>query len=581
MSDVWRAGTFIPAKWFVPFGQVINTMDNLPGAFKYEDNYMITAHWGTGFPIGFINASTGLSYIHNHVNLEIYYSEIDIGENEHGYRITRFSVNPLSIEHEFGFMSFDDDNASPNDIFKINNPIPSCDESVEKSQRVHTNYNMVSDPQRKSHQLASGKVLFTYDVIWKHDPDLHWASRWDIYLDMDRAIPARIHWYSIMNSSVTLLLLAVFVVLVYVRNLRRQYNRVATEEATEEGKNKELMDVKRNERWKLVYADVFRPPSCSPLLLSVFCGTGAQIISTLLLTIGMACLGLLSPSRRGSFMMASVIFYVWSGLIGGFVATRLHKTFGGEKWHQACTLSVLGFPGLCFVLFLLFQVLALFEGSTYAMPLSHVLILLIMWLILLVPLTFAGGTMANSLSPIDFPINPSKDDVPRPIPDQPFRTNFVVQLVMGSFVTFAAVYVEYYYIMLSWWQGQFYYVFPFLFLVLCITIMTCGGMAILLCHFQLISEDHRWWWRAFCNGGSVGLAVLLHSSLLCGMFATSGGIVPMLFYFGFMSLVSLGLMMMGGFVGVWSSLWFNKRLYALIQLNEGSEEEKEIESDPL
>jgi transmembrane 9 superfamily protein 2/4 len=37
-------------------------------------------------------------------------------------------------------------------------------------------------------QLASGRVLFTYDVIWIENTELKWASRWDIYLTMDEYV---------------------------------------------------------------------------------------------------------------------------------------------------------------------------------------------------------------------------------------------------------------------------------------------------------------------------------------------------------------------------------------------------------
>jgi len=550
-------------------------VDNVPSAYRSETQSMIvTRYWG-GFPIGFIDPRTGLSYIHNHVNLQLHYREVEPG----AYRITRFIVTPMSIRHDFEMIheeENDEQNLNQTDRFsnnhprvaKIINPIPSCDPLVRKSRRMHTGFEMVGG-SRQNPQPASGKVLFTYDVIWLHNPDLYWTKRWDIYLYADDAIPAKVHWYSIMNSAFVLLLLALFVVSIYVRSLRRQYNRVATEE--EAGSN-ELMDVKRNERWKLVYADVFRPPDFSPLLLSVFCGTGAQIMSGLLLTIGLACGGFLSPSKRGSFAMAALVLYSCSGVVGGLVATQLCRAFGGENWHRTCTLTALGFPGLCFVLFILSQALALVERSTYAVPFSYVLILLFMWLVLSVPLTIVGGNMANNRPPMDFPFNPSKDAPRRPIPSQPCRTNFVLQFVLSAILPFGAFIVEFYFIMMSWWYGGYYYEFPFLFLVLGIMILTCGGATILLCLFQLNSENHRWWWRAFFNGGSFGLGVFVYSCFVYSSAFESIGLAPLLYYLGFMGLVSLGLMMLGGFVGVWSSLWFNKQLYSLINTNEESEE---------
>ena len=48
-------------------------------------------------------------------------------------------------------------------------------------------------------QIEKGKVLFTYDVRWE-ESDIHWASRWDIYLSMNNAVPGKVHWFSIVTS---------------------------------------------------------------------------------------------------------------------------------------------------------------------------------------------------------------------------------------------------------------------------------------------------------------------------------------------------------------------------------------------
>eukprot|EP00978_Attheya_sp_CCMP212_P010229 scaffold24605_cov79-Attheya_sp.AAC.1 len=61
-------------------------------------------------------------------------------------------------------------------------------------------------------QLAEGHVLFTYDVIWIENKDLHWSSRWDVYLNMDHAIPDMFHWLSLAGSAgVCVMLLGILV----------------------------------------------------------------------------------------------------------------------------------------------------------------------------------------------------------------------------------------------------------------------------------------------------------------------------------------------------------------------------------
>ena len=82
---------------------------------------------------------------------------------------------------------------NPTKLPNINNPISSCTEDMAT---WHTDWSMIT-AQGREPQLASGKVLFTYDVIWTENKDLKWASRWDIYLTMDNAVPA---WGSLVRD---------------------------------------------------------------------------------------------------------------------------------------------------------------------------------------------------------------------------------------------------------------------------------------------------------------------------------------------------------------------------------------------
>lgn len=47
-------------------------------------------------------------------------------------------------------------------------------------------------------------IIWSYSVFWEPSP-VAWASRWDVYLQMD---DPQIHWYSIVNSLVTVFLLS-------------------------------------------------------------------------------------------------------------------------------------------------------------------------------------------------------------------------------------------------------------------------------------------------------------------------------------------------------------------------------------
>lgn len=52
----------------------------------------------------------------------------------------------------------------------------------------------------KTHQkVSNGPLVFTYGVEWR-ESEIKWASRWDIYLSMNHAVPDKVHWFSIVNS---------------------------------------------------------------------------------------------------------------------------------------------------------------------------------------------------------------------------------------------------------------------------------------------------------------------------------------------------------------------------------------------
>jgi len=59
---------------------------------------------------------------------------------------------------------------------------------------------------------------------------VHWASRWDIYLSMNGAVPDKVHWFSIVNSILIVLFLAFMVAMILIRALNMdisKYNRVS------------------------------------------------------------------------------------------------------------------------------------------------------------------------------------------------------------------------------------------------------------------------------------------------------------------------------------------------------------------
>ena len=544
-------------------------VDNLSAASKVEDDYTTTTRYWQGFPVGFIADSDNKAYVHNHVNIEIMYHPVE-NEVDH-YRVVRFTVEPFSINHDYTPLSQQDDDkpvdtdddqvedeeGGPVKWATIKNPIPSCDPSIPMSQKSHTTYDMVTDTNRLP-QPASGQVLFTYDVKWEENLDLHWASRWDIYLSMDDAIPAKVHWLSIANSLVIVCVLSAMIVAILLRNLRQdlaRYNALATDE--------EKADDLEEKGWKLVHADVFRPPS-NTMSLCVACGTGAQLLGMAFWTIIFSALGFLSPAKRGALLMAELLLFVLMGSVAGYVTARLYKTLKGKAWQRATVCTALGFPGLCFALFFLMDVMAWAKGSTDAVPFTTMLILLVLWFGISTPLVFFGAYFGYKQDAIEFPVKTSS--IPRQIPDQPWFMGWFFTLVIGGILPFGSCFVELYFILASVWMSYYYYVFGFLLLVFVILIITCAEITLLFTYFQLCNEDYHWWWRSFGTAGSTAIYVFLYSIVYFKQLEANS-LATYLLYFGYMGLSSIGLFLMTGFIGVASSFWFNKTIFGSLKVD--------------
>ena len=542
-------------------------VDNLSAASMVEDETTVTTRYWQGFAVGFIHQVDHKAYIHNHVNIEIMYHPLKklIDTDIQKYRVVRFTVEPFSIKHqvkdlpELAHDLVDNDEPELAEVAGIGNPIDSCDKSIPIDKRIHTTYEMIIADGREPQEASGKDVLFTYDVHWVENLDLEWASRWDIYLSMDNAIPSKVHWISIANSLVIVSVLSGMVFAILMRNLKQDlahYNRVATDE--------EKADDNEEKGWKLVHADVFRPPSYSPLLLSVCCGTGAQLLSMAFCTIFFSAIGYLSPAKRGALLMAELLFFVLMGFVNGYVTARLYKTFKGKAWQYATLCTALGFPGLCFSFFFILDMIAWAYGSSDAVPFTTIIVLLVLWFGISTPLVFVGAYFGYKTDAIEYPVKTS--NIPRQIPDQPWFMNMPFTIAIGGMLPFGACFVELYFILASVWMDYYYYVFGFLLLVFVILIITCAEITLLFNYFQLCNEDYHWWWRSFGNAGSTALWVFLYSFLYFRQLEANS-FATYILYFGYMSLASLGLFLMTGFIGVMSALLFNITIYGSLKVD--------------
>jgi transmembrane 9 superfamily protein 2/4 len=385
-------------------------------------------------------------------------------------------------------------------------------------------------------ETGETEVTFGYSVYWRKS-DTAWATRWDKYLHV---VDPKIHWFSLINSTIIVVFLTITVFSILVRALRRdiqRYNRLdsinlddlsGTSAAVEDG-------IQEDSGWKLVHGDVFRTPKHT-LILSVFLGNGAQIFVMTGFTIVFALFGFLSPSNRGSLGTTMVLLFTFLGFIGGYTSARAYKSFNGEKWKMNIALTPTLVPGVVFVSFFLLNLFLWAQQSSGAVPFTTMLVLVSIWFLISVPLSFAGSWVGFRQPAIAAPVRTNQ--IPRQIPPSSFYMRPIPSMLLVGILPFGAIFVELYFIMSSIWFSKVYYMFGFLFVCYGLMIITCAAVTILMVYFLLCSENYHWHWRAFMTAGASALYVFGNALIYWATKLQLGGFVGGVLYVGYSLLIS-------------------------------------------
>uniref|UniRef100_A0A914RPW4 Transmembrane 9 superfamily member n=1 Tax=Parascaris equorum TaxID=6256 RepID=A0A914RPW4_PAREQ len=268
---------------------------------------------------------------------------------------------------------------------------------------------------------GENQIAWTYSVKWK-ESDIPWASRWDTYLSMR---DVQIHCVIIVRT---------------VRRDIAQYN-----------KDEEADDTLEETGWKLVHGD---------------------LIGMVAVTVFFAMLGMLSPASRGSLMSAAIFLYCFMGLIAGYRAGRLYKTFKGVGF-------VLNF-------------FLIGKHSSGAVPFTTMIALLLLWFGVDLPLVFLGfhfgyrkQVLFSTYSSVRYGFQGCfhlrtmrTNQIPRQVPDQPWYLHTIPCMLLAGILPFGAVFIELFFIFSAIWENQFYYLFGFLFIVCVILFVSCAQISI-------------------------------------------------------------------------------------------------------
>ena len=497
-------------------------VDGLPAATQFEDSITGERFSSPGFPLG--KMVEGNKILHNHWTIVVDYHRAGLSGNK--YRVVGVLVQP---------------------------------ESLKDNKFIEDGKGECSGGPLMLAEEGDTDVTYTYDVLWR-ESSTAWATRWDKYLHV---VDPKIHWFSLINSTIFVLLLIGMVAAVLLRALRKdiaRYNRLENINLDDFSGTSAVGDddVQEDSGWKLVHGDVFRSPPHA-LLLSVLLGNGVQLFLMTGITVIVAVLGFLSPSNRGFLATVILLLYTILGAVGGYVSTRSYKTFGGDRWKTCIALTPMLVPGIVFITFFFLNLFVWARGSSGAVPLTTMLAIIAIWFVISVPLSVTGswiGFKHPSISP------PTKvNQIPRQIPPCAKSLRPLPSLLLTGILPFCAIFVELYFIMTSLWTSKVYYMFGFLFICYGLMIITCACITILLTYFVLCAEDYRWQWRAFLGAGMTGGYVFLNA---LGFWATRisfGGVTGAVLYVGYSALISFLVFVLAGRWIVFYNLLFPAELF--------------------
>ena len=375
------------------------------------------------------------------------------------------------------------------------------------------------------------KVDFTYSVRWKPST-IKFEDRMKIYHEF-HFLPEHIeiHWLSIINSAVLVLLLLAFLGVILVRFMNNDFARyMGLEEDEELGPSDET-------GWKLIHGDVFR----SPAMTWAFCpmvGTGCQMLVVIFGLLVLALMGVFPPTRRGAVTSACVILYCSTTWIAGSMSSRLHRQLQGAStgWISNALFTALVIPVPLAILFFILNSIAWANNTTSALPFGTIVLVTALYGCVALPLSIVGS-IAGRNTATDFEAPCRVNRVPRQIPDTGFQGSLVLQIFVSGFLPFSAIYIELHYIFAAMWGHKIYTLFGILFLAFCLLVLVTAFITVTMTYMRLTAEDHRWWWRSLVSGGAVGIFAYIYCFFFYFHRSNMSGVVQTSFFFGYMGII--------------------------------------------
>ncbi|KAI7154614.1 putative multispanning membrane protein [Hortaea werneckii] len=609
-------------------------VDNLPGATSFVTVDKSRKYYAAGFKMGYEEPSptTGQPryFLNNHVTLVIRYHRAPGKAGQQGKKvIVGFEVYAKSLSAENR-----DHSGLPPDLHDVSHGL---ELTMARNMTNATSYD--SSYQLSEYDDGSPDATLTipysYSVYFREEEKIEWANRWDLFF-VNQEESQKVHWLAIVNSIVISGLLTAVVAVILTRTVKgdirgyldggghledgggllkggggkkrgmvsglRTPRKVSGEKSSTTGGLLEQVDIIPGSGavtpttaaddlasdddflaqpddisgWKLLHADVFRPPPSAHLLAPLI-GSGVQLVTMALALLLLSCLGILNPSYRGGFLTSAFVCFLLASVTSGYFSARLYRTFGGARWRYNAMVTATLFPGLMFATVFVLNLFVWARASSTAIPLGTLVVLLACWLFVQVPLVYLGawfgfdeeGSSAapssssgrRSLLPSALRIGrgpythplpvvaaaPSQHP-PRPLPPtsrQPWFARAVPAALVAGLIPFAVIFIELLFVFRSLWQDKsgYYYVFGFL------------------------AVNYNWWWHSFLLGASSALWIFAYCLYYAANHLHLVGWTSSLLFFAYSFLACAVYALLMGTVGFLTAYAFVRRIYWAIKVD--------------
>ncbi|XP_019176777.1 PREDICTED: transmembrane 9 superfamily member 3-like isoform X2 [Ipomoea nil] len=398
-------------------------------------------------------------------------------------------------------------------------------------------------------------VEFLYSVKWTKTNGV-FEKRMERFWPSSR-LPYHlaIHWFSITNSSVMILILIGCLATIYLRVLRRDILKYSQDDESNENQEES--------GWKGLHGDVFRYPQHKSLFAAAL-GSGTHLLLVAVSIFILSLVGVFQPYDRGVLLRTLIIIYAITFGISGFTSVSFYRQLEGTNWIRNLVLTGGIFCGPFFFMFCFLNTVAISYGSSAAIPSGAIMVILVLWIFLASPSLLFGGILGKGMG-FEFQAPCRTTKCPRDIPPLRWYRSAIIQMALAGFLPFFVMYIELYYVFASVWGHRVYTIYGVLFVVFILLLTVTALVSIALTYFQLVAEDHKWWWRSFLCGGSTGLYIFGYAIYYYMQRSNMKGFMQISFFFGYMACISYGVFLMLGAVGYRASLLFVRHIYSSIK----------------